>query len=200
MPGFRPGRAPRQLVEKRFRKQVSDQVKSTLLMASLEQIDEDYKLNPITQPKLDVEAIKLPDDGPMSFEMDVEVRPDFQVARVQGAEGQAAGQDDPRAGRRAQFKRFLERYAQIVPKLEGAAEIGDYLTADLTFLKPDGERAQRGQGDPVPAPARAAVPGRPHSRHRRGARGSQAGRDPRGRGQARLRRRPIPPCAGRRST
>src|SRR6478752_4306202 len=79
VPGFRPGRAPRQLVQKRFRKQVADQVKSTLLMASLEQIDEDYDLNPITQPQLDVEAIELPDDGPMMFEMDLEVRPDFPV-------------------------------------------------------------------------------------------------------------------------
>ena len=75
VPGFRLGRAPRQLVVKRFRKQVSDQVKSTLLMSSLEQIDEDYKLEPITQPQLDVEAIELPEKGPMNFEMDVEVRP-----------------------------------------------------------------------------------------------------------------------------
>ena len=67
MPGFRPGHAPRQLVEKRFRKEVAEQVKSALLMASLEQIDDDHKLNPITQPKLDLEAIKLPDDGPMSL-------------------------------------------------------------------------------------------------------------------------------------
>ncbi|MGZ3299598.1 MAG: trigger factor, partial [Isosphaeraceae bacterium] len=80
VPGFRPGRAPRPLVVKRFRKQVADQVKSALLMASLEQIDEDYQLNPIVQPKLDVEAITLPDDGPMTFEMDLEVRPEFAVA------------------------------------------------------------------------------------------------------------------------
>ncbi len=49
VPGFRPGHAPRQLVERRFRKQVSGQVKSTLIMASLEQLDEDHKLNPISQ-------------------------------------------------------------------------------------------------------------------------------------------------------
>src|SRR5260370_2314791 len=79
VPGFRPGPAPRQLVEKRFRKQVAGQVKSVLLMSCLEQIDEDYKLNPISQPELDVEAIELPEDGPMSFEMDVEGRPDFPL-------------------------------------------------------------------------------------------------------------------------
>ena len=52
VPGFRPGHAPRQLIEKRFRKQVAGQVKSTLLMACLEQLDEEHKLNPISQPEL----------------------------------------------------------------------------------------------------------------------------------------------------
>ena len=66
------------------RKQVSDQVKSNLLMSSLEQIDEDYKLEPITQPRLDVDAIEIPEKGPMNFEMDVEVRPQFEVPNYTG--------------------------------------------------------------------------------------------------------------------
>jgi trigger factor len=138
VPGFRTGRAPRQLVVKRFRKQVADQVKSSLLMASLEQIDEDYKLNPIVQPKLDVEAITLPDDGPMAFEMDVEVRPEFAVAEYKGQKVKRPVKSIREEDVEARLGRFLERYAQIVPKLEGAARIGDYLTADLTFLRPDG--------------------------------------------------------------
>jgi trigger factor len=138
VPGFRPGRAPRSLVIKRFRKEVGDQVKSALLMASLEQIDEDYKLNPITQPKLDVEAISLPDDGPMTFEMEVEVRPEFQVMEYQGLKVKRPVKAISEQDVAGHFSRFLERYAQIVPKLEGAAQIGDYLTADLTFFKPDG--------------------------------------------------------------
>ena len=48
-------------------------------MAAWNSSTTDYKLNPITQPELDVEAIELPEDGPMSFEMDVEVRPDFAL-------------------------------------------------------------------------------------------------------------------------
>jgi trigger factor len=138
VPGFRPGRAPRQLVERRFRKEVAGQVKSSLLMASLEQIDADYQLNPITQPKLDVEAIVLPDEGPMTFEMDVEVRPEFQVVDYQGLKVKRPQKTIGEQDVEAQLGRFLERHAQIVPKLEGAAEIGDYLTADLTFFRPDG--------------------------------------------------------------
>jgi trigger factor len=138
VPGFRPGRAPKQLVEKRFRKEVAGQVKSALLMASLEQIDADHSLNPITQPTLDLEAIKLPDEGPMFFEMDVEVRPDFQVGEYRGLKVKRPVKTIREQDVEAQLGRFLERHAQVVPKLHGAAKIGDYLTADLTFLKPDG--------------------------------------------------------------
>lgn len=133
VPGFRPGRAPKQLVQKRFRKQVAEQVKSTLLMACLEQIDEDYKLNPITQPQLDVEAIELPDEGPMTFELDVEVRPEFALPTYKALTVKRPVKTIGDADVDGQLKLFLERHAQLVPKLEGAAEIGDFITADLRF-------------------------------------------------------------------
>jgi trigger factor len=137
VPGFRPGHAPRQLVEKRYRKEVAGQVKSALLMASLEQIDANYNLNPITQPKLDLEAIKLPDEGPMIFEMDVEVRPEFQVGEYRGLKVKRPVKTIRERDVEAQYQQVLERHAQVVPKLEGAARIGDYLTADLIFFRPD---------------------------------------------------------------
>ena len=139
VPGFRMGRAPRQLVVKRFKKQVSDQVKSSLLMSSLEQIDEDYKLDPITQPRLDVEAIEIPEKGPMNFEMDVEVRPQFDVPNYTGLKVKRPVAEVNDQHVEEQLTRVLERQGQIVPKLEGAAEPGDYLTADITFVRPDGQ-------------------------------------------------------------
>ena len=78
------GGAPRTLVQRRFRKEVAGQVKSNLLMACIEQLDEDYKLNPITQPNLDLDAIELPEDGPLTFELDVEVQPEFDVPEYKG--------------------------------------------------------------------------------------------------------------------
>ncbi|HEX8201295.1 MAG TPA: trigger factor [Isosphaeraceae bacterium] len=133
VPGFRPGRAPRGLVERRFRKEIAGQVKSSLLMACLEQLDEDYKLNPIAQPKLDVEAIELPDEGPMSFEMEVEVQPDFPLPAYKAVTVQRPVKQITEPDVDAQLTTFLERYAQLVPKLEGEAELGDFVTADLTF-------------------------------------------------------------------
>jgi trigger factor len=138
VPGFRPGRAPRTLVQKRFRKQVAEQVKSTLLMSCLEQIDEDYSLNPITQPQLDVAAIELPDEGPMKFEMDLEVRPEFSLPDYKSLSVKRPVKEITEADVDKQLKSFLERYAQMVPKLEGSAEIGDFVTADMKFTR-DGE-------------------------------------------------------------
>lgn len=138
VPGFRPGHAPKGLVEKRFRKEVANQVKSALLMASLEQLDEDHKLNAISQPDLDIAAIELPDDGPMTFEMDVEVQPDFPLPAYKGLTVKRPVKTIGEADVDAQVKAFIERYAQLVPKLGGGAELGDFVTADLRFHK-DGQ-------------------------------------------------------------
>jgi trigger factor len=138
VPGFRPGRAPKTLVVKRFKKQVADQVKSTLLMETLDQVDRDYQLNPITQPKLDVAAIALPDEGPLTFDMEVEVRPEFAAPAYQGLKVKRPIRDISDKDVDVQYSRFLERYARVVPKLEGGAEVGDYVTADLAFVREDG--------------------------------------------------------------
>jgi trigger factor len=138
VPGFRPGKAPRQLIVKRFRKQVSDQVKSALLMSSLEQIDEDYDIEPITQPRLDFEAIEIPEKGPLKFEMDVEVRPQFDVPSWQGLKVKRPVLEITAAEVDEQLNHVLESHGQVVPKLEGNAELGDYLVADLAFHHPDG--------------------------------------------------------------
>jgi trigger factor len=135
VPGFRPGRAPVSLVQKRFRKEVAGQVKSTLLLAALEQIDEQHKVNPISQPSLDLEAIELPEHGPLTFEMDVEVQPDFPLPDYKGLTVERPVRTITEADTEEQLQRFLERYAQKVPKLEGGAERGDLITADLRFDK-----------------------------------------------------------------
>jgi trigger factor len=139
VPGFRPGRAPKQLVIKRFKKEVSNQVKSKLLMAALQQIDDDYKLDPITQPRLDVEAIELPEKGPMNFELDVEVRPQFDLPNYKGFKIRRPIIQFSERDVDINLNRVLEEYAELAPKLDGAAEIGDDIVADLVFRRRDGQ-------------------------------------------------------------
>jgi trigger factor len=74
----------------------------------------------------------------MMFEMDLEVRPDFPLPAYKALSVKRPVKTIEDADVDAQLKLFLERHAQMVPKLEGGAEIGDYVTADLRFHR-DGE-------------------------------------------------------------
>src|SRR5205823_9216323 len=50
--GFRPGKAPRKVIERRFQKDVHEQVRGEVLMASLEQIAEDHDVAPLAPPNI----------------------------------------------------------------------------------------------------------------------------------------------------
>src|SRR5579862_1445287 len=82
--GFRPGKAPRKIIEKRFQKDVSNQVKSEVLLASLEQLAEDYDIAPLSSPNIDPLKIELPPQGPLVYEFEVEVRPQFDLPNYKG--------------------------------------------------------------------------------------------------------------------
>src|SRR5215207_4123095 len=77
--GFRPGKAPRRLVVKRYHKQVADEVKGQLLVASLEQLADDHDIAPLAPPNINPNKLELPLDGPFIYEFEVEVRPEFDL-------------------------------------------------------------------------------------------------------------------------
>ena len=56
VPGFRAGRAPRKLVEQRFREQISEQVKGSLLMDSMAQVTDEHDFSAISEPDFDFDA------------------------------------------------------------------------------------------------------------------------------------------------
>src|SRR5436190_1262763 len=86
-PTPRPARtppAPRRLVEMQFKKNVGEQVKNEVLMASLEQLGEDHDIAPLSQPNLQLDAIDIPKEGPLVYEFEVEVRPEFTLPDYRG--------------------------------------------------------------------------------------------------------------------
>ena len=84
VPGFRKGRAPRRLLEKRFGKETAEQVKLTLLADATEAIVKDEELKALGEPDIDFEEIKLPEKGPMTFDFEVEVRPEIDLPPLEG--------------------------------------------------------------------------------------------------------------------
>ncbi len=138
VPGFRPGKAPRKLVERRFHNEVGDQVKSEILLASLEQLAEDHDIAPLSAPNIDPAKIEMPKDGPMVYEFDVEVRPQFDLPNYKGLKIKRPVHTFTEEDVAAEERRLLAPYGQVVPKPEGNTQIGDVLVADVVTR--DGER------------------------------------------------------------
>ena len=63
---------------------MAEQVKSSLVVDSLSQITEDHKLSAISEPDFDAAAVELPEDRPLSYEFDLEVRPEFDCRSGRG--------------------------------------------------------------------------------------------------------------------
>ncbi|TWT88881.1 Trigger factor [Pseudobythopirellula maris] len=131
VPGFRAGRAPRKLVEQKFKDEVADQVKGSLLMDSLSQISEEQSFAAISEPDLDLSAVEIPDDGPLTFEFSIEVRPDFDLPKWKGLEIARPTREYSDADIDAQVEKMLSRYGQLTPH-DGPAAAGDYITANVT--------------------------------------------------------------------
>ena len=137
VPGFRAGRAPRKLVEHRFRKEMKDQVKGSLLMDSISQVTGDEDLSAISEPDFKLDSIVLPDEGPMTFEFNLEVRPEFDVPNWKGLKLERPSREFDRADIDRQLEKILGGYGRLVP-YDGPASSGDYITVNLSFL--DGEK------------------------------------------------------------
>lgn len=133
VPGFRPGKTPRKLVEKLMYNDVSDQLKGELLLQSLEQLAEDNKLNPIAQPNIDPLKITLPKEGPFTFEFEVEVAPDFNLPNYKGLKIRRPTKTFSEDEVTAAQKRLFQQYGEVIPK-DGPAEVGDYVTADVHVM------------------------------------------------------------------
>ncbi len=132
VPGFRTGHVPRKLVEKRFRKEVGEQVRQKVLMQSLQQLGEDHKLDAINEPDLDVENLVLPEEGDFTYEFDIEVRPEFDLPNYAGLSIKRPMRAITDADVDAYLDNYLAQFGQLVPH-DGPAEAGDYVLAELRF-------------------------------------------------------------------
>jgi trigger factor len=130
IPGFRVGHVPERLVEKRFRDELSTQVKQRVLFESMEQLSDNKDLDPINEPDLDVDAIDLPEEGDFEYEFDVEVRPEFDLPTYDGLKIERPVREISEADIARHEENYLSQYGQLVPH-EGPVESGDVVSVSI---------------------------------------------------------------------
>lgn len=137
VPGFRVGKAPRQIVEKKFRKQVADQVKGSLLMDSLTQISDEETFSAISEPDLDFQKVEIPEEGDLTYEFNIEVRPEFDLPQWKGLKLERPEKEFTDADIDKSIVDLGRRVSDLVPVEEPVAA-DDFIVCNITS-KFDGE-------------------------------------------------------------
>jgi len=130
VPGFRKGRAPRRLLEKRFGKETTEQIKLTLLSDASKSAIEENKLQTLGEPDIDVENIEMPDEGSLIFDFEVEVRPEFDLPQLEGIPVTRTKLEvtDEQIDREIEQ---MQRWSGVwTPREEGSVELEDQIIAD----------------------------------------------------------------------
>ena len=131
VPGFRVGKAPRNLVESMFRKQVADQVKGSLLMDSLAQISETEDFSAISEPDIDFEQVSIPDKGDMEFTFHIEVRPEFDMPEWRGLELERPERDFTDQDIEERIQLISRNMSDVVP-VDEAVQMDDLIICNIT--------------------------------------------------------------------
>lgn len=80
LPGFRPGKAPRKLIERRFGGDIRNQVRDSLVREAFQQAVTKNSLSVIGEPEFDEGTkLELPDSGSLKFQFNVEIQPDINL-------------------------------------------------------------------------------------------------------------------------
>jgi len=138
IPGFRPGHAPQKLIEKRFSSDVKEQVRRSLISESYGQAVEKNNLQVIGEPEFDnPDAIKLPEDGSLSYSFTVEVQPEFTLPDLSGLKIKKPKIEIKEENVDQAMQNLREQQGTLVPVEDRGLEKGDYLTADV-HVKQDG--------------------------------------------------------------
>lgn len=126
VPGFRQGKVPEPVVRKRFGEAIRQSAIEELLRESWQQASKD--LQPISDPQ--VRNLKFADGAPLTFEIQVDIKPEIELARIEGftIERRLPAVTDEMV--EAQVNDLRERKAPWVPA-EGRAKPGDLVEATI---------------------------------------------------------------------
>ena len=129
MPGFRPGKVPRRLLEVRLGPQaIRAEVIRHALPDYYAQAIEEADLDTIAAPEIDITSGE--EDGPLAFDAVVEVRPKVSIAGYEGLVVTVPPLEASESEIDARIDRLREQFAEL-SEVERPARDGDLVTVDV---------------------------------------------------------------------
>ena len=142
IPGFRPGKAPITLIQRRFADEIKGEVLDSLLPEVLSQSLQEKKMIPVNQPSVD--QVNFTEEGPVKFRATFEVLPEFELADYKGLEIEVDKLEIGDAEVDKAIEEIRERAATFAPVEGRAIQDGDF--AQLKLIG-----TPEGGGEPVRA-------------------------------------------------
>ncbi len=155
LPGFRVGKAPAAMVEKKFADVIQQEALEAVMRDAYQAVIEQEKLKLVTQPH--AHDVKFADDEALSFELHCEVQPDVTLAHVSGFQVKRPASTVTNEQVKDQIEQMRDQRATWTPVEEKPAE-GDMVVvmlamADEAGVLPEGKeyRVVLGAGQAMPA-------------------------------------------------
>ena len=147
IPGFRKGKVPSAIVDQRVgRPAVLDEAINSALPQWYSQALQDTKIQPLSQP--DIDLAKFVDGEPIEITAELDVRPELtlpDVSKIEVTVEDAAVSDEDV---NLQIDALRERFATFT-EVDRAVQTGDVLTIDLSAAE-NGEPIEEAQADGMP--------------------------------------------------
>lgn len=145
VPGFRKGKMPRGMFEKRFGvESLYQDALDFILPEAYAKAIEETGIEPIDRPEIDVEQMEKGKD--LVFTAKVQVKPEVKLGEYKGLEVEKMDDEVTAEDVEAELTSLQEKQAELVVKEEGKAEEGDTVTMDFEGFV-DGEAFEGGQAD-----------------------------------------------------
>ncbi|ABO67927.1 Trigger factor [Geobacillus thermodenitrificans NG80-2] len=145
LPGFRKGKVPRVLFEKRFGVEALYQdALDILLPEAYAKAVEEAGIEPVSMPEIDIEQMEK--GKSLIFKAKVTVKPEVKLGQYKGLEVEKIDTTVTDEDVENKLKRLQENYAELVVKEEGTVENGDTAVIDFEGFV-DGEPFEGGKAE-----------------------------------------------------
>jgi trigger factor len=145
VPGFRKGKMPRPLFEKKFGvESLYQDALDEILPEAYANAVEEAGISPVDRPEIDIEKMEKGEN--LIFTATVTVKPEVKLGDYKGIEVEKFDATVTDEAVEAELKALQERHAELVVKEESPAEEGDTVVIDFEGFT-DGEAFEGGAGE-----------------------------------------------------
>jgi len=130
LPGYRAGKAPRQVIEKKFRKEIQDEVTKALVSKSYHEAIAEKQLRVVSLT--DVGDVEFGDDRSMRFRATVVTAPEFELPEYKNIPVQLPATAVTESEIEIALERLRDQAADFIDVPERELAMGDFAVLDFT--------------------------------------------------------------------